>query len=93
MRAEAMTYLSLDDTAPAARMGHSNGKASAAVSDTQGSWREEGTGKSGWLASQLDRLTPLTAQLEKGEWDWEVGTDGEGGDDRDWYEMASSDED
>jgi hypothetical protein len=52
---------------------------------------------SGWLASQIDRMTPFTAQLEKGEWDWEMSeepeeggeegddVDGEGG--RGWYDL------
>ena len=95
MRAEAMAYLSLDDTGPIDRIGDSRAPAAgvAKTSDIPWAWQEEGIGRSGWLASQLDRLTPFTAQLEKGEWDWVVGTDGEGVNDRDWYEMASSDED
>lgn len=98
MRAEAMTYLNLDGDCASGKHGpkhHMYG------GDKHGHAREvEGGEKgepSGWLASQIDRMTPFTAQLEKGEWDWEMSeepeeggeegddVDGEGG--RGWYDL------
>lgn len=85
MRAEAMTYLSLDGEGSGMSGRHGIGEDGA--SRLMGEERKEG-----WLAHQLDRLTPFTAQLEKGEWDWEVGEGGEDGQGGGWYEASEDEE-